>query len=372
MFEEKEVGDDRRVQNHNILQCFNALESGTGGSQGMGTKSMLNAEPLQTKAGDLPFCYTLDHPMHDAYVSLSSRFLKEGDMQTATPDSLQKLVDLIKGFVGKLSEEDVRLLLFYSAFKCFFGECKTHPQADELAHHKELKEKLSLNSKQQRLLWLALNRKKMFDYTEGGTSAPAEVGITDSLMKGHKDDWTDTLTTCISIACALPNSFLATLTYDIESSKEHYTPGDRTNAPVQNGGCYQFDCVTQLDHNGNITAYARNQPVMSAGACYLLWGVEFSLLAFQLLMFGDNSATLDTLWNWMFSPDIQSRQWGVQQGKSNYRHLCDEIVQRGLTYHLWMGVKTGISPDEAQRLYAFLLSHMFDDRAKPLKDGGAA
>eukprot|EP00662_Eupelagonemidae_sp_cell21_P049993 gene49993-62432_t len=41
-----------------------------------------------------------------------------------------------------------------------------------------------------------------------------------------------------------------------------------------------------------------------------------------------------------------------------------------------MGVKRGISSYEAQRLYAFLLAHIFDDRMKPREDssieGGAA
>jgi len=161
---------------------------------------------------------------------------------------------------------------------------------------------------------------------------------------------------------ALPDSMLAVFAYDIDSLKDHYIPGDRTNNAVVQGGCYKFDCVTQVDMAGNLNEFARSQPIMSAGSCYILWGLEFGLLQLQMLLFHDQQTTSDTMVNWVVSPDLRQRWYATQHGKSDYRHVTDQLTERSQAHFFHMGAKIGLTPRQARRMFAFTLGHFFDDR----------
>eukprot|EP01059_Diplonema_ambulator_P034191 TRINITY_DN753_c2_g2_i1.p1 TRINITY_DN753_c2_g2~~TRINITY_DN753_c2_g2_i1.p1 ORF type:complete len:1938 (+),score=705.57 TRINITY_DN753_c2_g2_i1:2-5815(+) len=367
------------VKEANMLELISSLENGTVTQRGMGTKAMLeylgdqvsqehslgalirvcgegmrhkcqNAEPLATKPGDLPFIYRLEDPLHDPFLTLRRQLNLIADDQ-AESSSLDKVVAKLEAFLELFPIEKVRLLLYYCGLRCFFGEGESHPLAKEISEHPVIKEKLQLSSKQQRILLVAFDRTQCDKFAEG------DIGITASLLEGFKSDWTEVACTALAIAASMPDTFLGSLVFDVDAQINCYLPGDRTGGDISPGGNYKFDCVTQLDSAGNLDSYAQKQPVMSTGACYLLWGIEFASLSLCLAFFPES---LDTLWKCFFSSSLHARSYGYQQGLSNYCHLVNQLTERSIAYHLHMGAHTGLSVDEAQRMYAFFLYHLIN------------
>eukprot|EP01060_Flectonema_neradi_P020456 TRINITY_DN279_c0_g1_i11.p1 TRINITY_DN279_c0_g1~~TRINITY_DN279_c0_g1_i11.p1 ORF type:complete len:6268 (+),score=1323.50 TRINITY_DN279_c0_g1_i11:127-18930(+) len=370
---------DAEIEN-SLLTFMHTLESGVGSLRGMGTKSMLlymqdqvaqsssgkigalpticgeamrhkcqNSEPLKAKSGDLPFVVDIEDPLHTPFLQLQREMMLSGDIQSTSLEQVTKVVKMLVDMVPKHGVEKSRLLLFYVAFKCFFGERAVHPMADKFLSEKQLSSSLQLDAKLLRVLGIALDAKKCKDYSDG------EVDLFSSLMRGFDNDWTEMIITALCVACAYPKSFMGTMFFDIDAQKHRFIPGDKTGGDVTHGGCYKFDCVTQLDENGAIASYSRGQEVLSTGACYLLWAVEFGALALQLTLWPE---CFRTLWEWMFSPTIRERVHGYQQGISDYRHLVHQMTERSIAYHLHMGVFTGLSIDETQKIFSFFISSL--------------
>eukprot|EP01059_Diplonema_ambulator_P034189 TRINITY_DN753_c2_g1_i1.p1 TRINITY_DN753_c2_g1~~TRINITY_DN753_c2_g1_i1.p1 ORF type:complete len:5769 (+),score=1470.87 TRINITY_DN753_c2_g1_i1:1766-17308(+) len=353
----------------NILIFLNALQQGVGVSRGMGTKAVLeylqdqvgeergsalinvcgeamknkcvNADALETRPGDLPLVYSTGDPLYDPFINLRV-------VLNNTTHDLRRLIDKLQSFCGKYSKEQVRLLLFYAAFKCYFGEKVVHPCAKEISKDPTIARLLDLKANQQRVLYIGFNNTKVTKFPNG------PVGVTEPLLEGFSNEWTEMICTAMVIACAKPDSLFGSLFLDIDAQKSCYIPGDRTEHPLTEGGCYKIDCVTQLDESGKIAEYGKNQPVLSKGACYLLWGIEFGALALQLAFFPD---TYSTMARWVVSPALHLRRYQYQQGGSDYKHLVGQLTERSTAYHLHMGINSGLSVDEAQRMYAFFMYH---------------
>eukprot|EP00755_Sulcionema_specki_P004509 Sspe_Gene.4523::Locus_1489_Transcript_1_1_Confidence_1.000_Length_17782::g.4523::m.4523 len=368
---------DMRKEAH-MLTFIHALEQGTGSLRGMGTRAMLvylrdqipekgktpgaviqicgegmhhkclNAEPLQTRPGDLPFVYKLDDPLHDPFMDIMRHFDLYSDAENATKKHcIDQLLELLKKFHSNgMSLEKVRLIFYYACLRQFLGGRVSHPMAKEMAFDTDLAKFLQLNKQMQRILWIALDRKQCTAFSDG------HVDITTSLLEGFQLEWTEMVCTAMAMACAYKDSWLGTFLFDINALKGCYIPGDKTHNQVAEGGCYKLDCVTQLDENGNIDSYARGQEIMSTGSCYLLWGLIFSLYALQLTFFPE---TLNIFWGWMFSPTMHQRLYASQKALSNYRHMVGQLTERSVAYHLHMGSHTGLTVDEAQRMFAFYI-----------------
>eukprot|EP01064_Diplonema_japonicum_P018019 TRINITY_DN2660_c2_g1_i5.p1 TRINITY_DN2660_c2_g1~~TRINITY_DN2660_c2_g1_i5.p1 ORF type:complete len:6207 (+),score=1618.57 TRINITY_DN2660_c2_g1_i5:144-18764(+) len=361
----------------NMLMLLHALENGVGTVRGMGTKAMLeylqdqvpvsdkdshigalvkvcgagmqhkcqNAEPMVTRPGDLPFVYKVDEPLYEPFITLRRQLNLSSDAGIADGKEVDEINTILESILKKHSKTEARLLLFYTSFKCFFGEKITHKGALKIVKNDKLKSLLDLNEKQLLILHIALDPKQI------PVPCPERVNVMDSLSEGFKQEWTEMVIPALAVACSDPTSLLYSLYIDIDEQKNLFLPGDKTGSAITHGGGYKLDCVTQLDENGNIHSYARGQPVMSTGSCYLLWGILFGGLALQLLWFpGCHS----TIWNWVVSSSIHSRTFSYQHGTSNYRHLAQQLTERSVAYHLHMGAHTGLSVDESQRMYAFL------------------
>ena len=366
----------------NQLTFIKGLEQGTGAIRGMGTKAMLeylrdqvsqendqpgsiikvcgegmrhkcqNAESLATRPGDLPFVYKLDDPLHDSYVSLQRQLTLCADEVNVQSLGLSKVLSKIEIMLSKHKIEEVRLLVFYVGLRCFFGEGAIHPLAKEISIDPYLQKELSLSERQQRILHIAYDKSQLDVISQRENS---KAGVFASLQKGFSVDWTETICAAWAVAASLPDTFFGSLLLSVEDQKDYFIPGDRTGGSMTAGGNYKFDCVTQLDESGNLDSYANKQPVLSTGACYLLWGLEFGLLALQLAIFPE---ALDTLWHYMFSNTLHSRTYGYQQNLSNYVHMLNQVTERSMAYHLHMGTHTGLTVDEAQRMFAFFCYHL--------------
>eukprot|EP01059_Diplonema_ambulator_P032207 TRINITY_DN620_c0_g2_i1.p1 TRINITY_DN620_c0_g2~~TRINITY_DN620_c0_g2_i1.p1 ORF type:complete len:1760 (+),score=275.49 TRINITY_DN620_c0_g2_i1:300-5579(+) len=371
-----------------ILCFLSTLETGLGPMRGMGTKAMLeylrsqvaeeapsmgpivrvcgqatrhkcqNAEPLATKPGDLPFIYKIQHPLHDLYLSFKRVLQNSSDMNEA--QAVSAVISGIESVVHGSNQEKARLVLYYSAFRCYFAESVVYPHARVIVDNTRIKTILSLGHRQARVLLVA------FDFTKAGSYCEGDPGILNSLSEGFKNDWVEMVITAAAVGCAVPGSFLGTMLLDADGLCEKFIPGDKTGSSVAHGGCFKFDCVTQLDESGNIDSCAKGQPVLSTGACYLLWGLEFGLLALQLVLFPE---THPVMWEWLFSATLHTRMYEYQQGLSDFAHMVNQLTERSIAYHLHMGAHTGLTIDEAQRVYAFFLSHLLevDDVSSPLR-----
>eukprot|EP01060_Flectonema_neradi_P031590 TRINITY_DN4824_c0_g2_i13.p1 TRINITY_DN4824_c0_g2~~TRINITY_DN4824_c0_g2_i13.p1 ORF type:complete len:6279 (+),score=1145.85 TRINITY_DN4824_c0_g2_i13:60-18896(+) len=366
----------------NQLTFIKGLEQGTGIIRGMGTKAMLeylrdqvsqennepgpiikvcgegmrhkcqNAESLATRPGDLPFVYKLDDPLYDSYVSLQRQLTLCSDEANIQAYGLTKVISKLEIMLTNHKVEEVRLLVFYVGLRCFFGEGISHPLAKEISVNPFLKKELSLSERQQRLLHIAYDRTQFEVLSQRDNK---KAGVFSALLKGFAVDWTETMCAAWAVAASLPETFFGSLLLSVEDQKDYFIPGDRTGGAMTAGGNYKFDCVTQLDESGNLDSYANKQPVLSTGACYLLWGIEFGLLALQLAVFPE---TLDTLWHYMFSSTLHLRPFGYQRNLSNYIHMLNQVTERSMAYHLHMGTHTGLSVDEAQRMFAYFCYHL--------------
>ena len=359
---------------HSLLTFIRTLESGTGSAQGMGTKSMLeylrdqvhdeeigvlvkmcgaamehkcqSAEPLSTKPGDLPFVYQINDPMYDHFLSLRRHM--QTDAQEADPAHITRLATFVTTtlFDAVQSVEKMRTLLFYCAFRCYFAVKEAHPSAKLIACNEAIGEKLGLCEKQRKLLHLGL------DLSLLSQSALAGLSVSGSLSEGFENAWTQMVCTTACVVAALPDSLFGSLLLDLDAQRDKFLPGDKTGGPIAQGGNYKFDCVTQLDPAGNLDSYACKQPVLSTGACYLLWGIEFGLFTLQLALFPE---ALDTVWNWLFSKTIQTRDYGYQKGLGDHELMVMQLTERSMAYHLHMSGATGLSCDEASRVYSFFV-----------------
>eukprot|EP01064_Diplonema_japonicum_P014691 TRINITY_DN2237_c1_g1_i1.p1 TRINITY_DN2237_c1_g1~~TRINITY_DN2237_c1_g1_i1.p1 ORF type:complete len:5789 (+),score=898.80 TRINITY_DN2237_c1_g1_i1:2607-17369(+) len=364
----KEVVALPDINEQNIMIFLRALQKGVGNTRGMGTQGMLEflqdqvssdkdealpvicgqgmkykcqtADALETRPGDLPFLYQVDDKLYDPFLSVRRT------VSNLVRGKVNVLSEKLSSLCSTFSLEQVRLLLFYTAYKCYFGEKEVHPLAEEISNYSAIAKLLKLKASQQRMLHIGFNNKKCKSFSNGS------VDITKSLLEGFSDEWTEMICSALVVACAKPDSLLGSLFLDIDLQKSCYMPGDRTSLPITEGGCYKFDCVTQLDEHGKIAEYGKSQPVMSKGACYLLWGLEFGAMAMQLTCFPE---TFNTMSQWIVSPALHMRRFAYQRGLTDYRHLVGQLTERSVAYHLHMGSNTGMSTDEAQRMYAFFV-----------------
>ena len=383
---EKGTDADRHLIHHppdadkeaNQMLFLEVCETGLGVSEGMGLKALLehlqnqvegvdttqplvricgesvrhkcnNAAALKIRHGDLSFSHDLASPLHEPFQSILS-VLRHSD-NAKSPEAAVLLVrKRVDTLAANRQLADVRLLLFYAAFKGFLGESTAHTFAAELSHDDVLLDSLELSEKQSRVLHLALDSAAVLD------ADTASLGIVRMLRGGFENsEWVEIVCAGMCLACAEPDTLLGSLYLDVDRQKGHFLPGDKTGAALVRGGAYKIDCVTQLDESGNITSYARGQPVMSTGSCYLLWGVEFGALAMQLLLFPDS---FETMWEWVLSPTLHERRFGYHAGLSDTHFCTQQLTERSVAYHYHMGSHTGLNVDEAQRMYALLLEHI--------------
>ena len=379
----------------NLLTLISALEGGTGTAQGMGTKATLeylrdqvssveeggvaeggalvrvcgeamrhkcqNAEPLATRPGDLPFVYKIDDPLYDPFLSLRRVLQVGADEEGASADAaVEAVATKVETLLeGGLSATHARLLLFYCGFRCFFGVRERHAAAREVAESERIAAALDLSAKQQRLLLVALDREACGSFAQG------DVGVVQPLLEGFDNEWTQMMCATASVAAAMPGSFLHTQLLEVDAQRGSFLPGDKTGGPIAHGGTYKFDCVTQLDTAGNLDSYAQKQPVLSTGACYLLWGIVFGALTLQLTLFPEAHTTL---WEWYFSSTIQARDFGYKRAMTDYQLMVCSLTERSMAYHLHMGAHTGLSRDEAQRMYANFVYHLATGPEEETKD----
>eukprot|EP01060_Flectonema_neradi_P025686 TRINITY_DN3449_c0_g1_i8.p1 TRINITY_DN3449_c0_g1~~TRINITY_DN3449_c0_g1_i8.p1 ORF type:complete len:3064 (+),score=532.78 TRINITY_DN3449_c0_g1_i8:6703-15894(+) len=360
---------DPHIQD-NIMLFIDALESGVGSIRGLGTASMLaylressnnedsalvrvcgrcihlkckDSEELSIRPGDLPFLYRTTDPLYEPFHRFAALLRQSSDL-TSSAECLKKIVDYVRSLKKTLPDGKVILIVIYAAFRFFFGRKEIHIMSEKLTC--QLARELKLGDRRSRILLVALDRRKSQAYSN------KQVNMTDSLMEGFANEWTELVCTALCVACACPDSFIGSCFLDIDSQRGCFLPGDKTGGPLERGGNYKLDCVTQLDEEGNIVEYSRGQEILSTGACYLLWGVLFTGLAIQLNLFPD---TFETVWHWMVSPILKARTLGYQLGTSDYRHLVNQLTERAIAYNLHMGSHTGLSVDEARKLYALFL-----------------
>eukprot|EP01061_Rhynchopus_euleeides_P028688 TRINITY_DN467_c2_g3_i3.p1 TRINITY_DN467_c2_g3~~TRINITY_DN467_c2_g3_i3.p1 ORF type:complete len:4705 (+),score=2421.88 TRINITY_DN467_c2_g3_i3:268-14115(+) len=369
---------------YNAMIMIHTLEAGVGEFRGMGKQAVLsylqdqvpidpkskdplgalvtvcgegvklkcqNSSPLTTGPGDLPFISEPSALQFHPYMVLTRKLTECTDSRTS--DATQQIVDEIKEWSKDLTMQQKRLVLFYACYKVFFAARMTSAFAKELAYSKDLQSMMQLDGKQQHVLHIILDNTKLKERKSGD-----EVDLIDSLARGSGDLWSEVMMTALCVASSDPETLLGSYFYNITAQRKHYIPGDKTGGEVTHGGGYKIDCVTQLDLNGDLTAYARGQQVLSAGACYLLWCITFGAWAVQLALFKDSA--YDTCNNWLVSSTIKQRTHAYQRRHSDYQHLTNQFTERSIAYHLHMGSHTGITIDEAQATYALLLSRFAD------------
>ena len=310
-----------------------------------------NSSPLSTGPGDLPFISEPSAPQFLPYMVLTRKLTECTDARTT--DATKQVMDEIKGWSSDLTLQQKRLVLFYAVYKVFFASCMSSEFAKELAYESELQTLMQLDSKQQRVLHFLLDRAVLKDRNKG-----EELDLIDSLMRGSKDGWSEIIMTALCVASSDPDTLIGSYFYNINAQRKNFIPGDKTGGDVSHGGGYKIDCVTQLDLNGDLTAYARGQQVLSAGACYLLWCITFGGWSLQLALFRQDS--WDTCDSWLVSATIKQRAHAYQRALTDYQHLATQFAERSIAYHLHMGAHTGITIDEAQATFALLLSRFAD------------
>eukprot|EP01064_Diplonema_japonicum_P006198 TRINITY_DN1412_c3_g1_i1.p1 TRINITY_DN1412_c3_g1~~TRINITY_DN1412_c3_g1_i1.p1 ORF type:complete len:6410 (+),score=1681.84 TRINITY_DN1412_c3_g1_i1:202-19431(+) len=312
-----------------------------------------NSEPLATRPCDLPFVFTVDDPLNEPFMNIHRALLMSNEQH-----NVQKVIDEVGKLKGKISPVEMRLLVFFTAGREFMGKRESHSKAAELANSEHMVTLLQLTPKQQHLLLVLL------DPCSVTKNLTAPCGISDeggSLRMGNKDGWTEMMVTVMATAAALPDCMLHTLGLDIETIKDTYICGDKTRSPASPGGGYKFDCVTQLDEEGQLTSYARGQEIMSVGACYLLWMVEFGALAWQAVLWPD---THQLMWDNMFSGDLKHKVHGYEKDLSSHQLLVANMAQRSQTYFVHLGMHVGLTIDEGSRLVAnFCYQLVLDWRA---------
>ena len=364
---------------YNSMILLHALEHGVGKFRGMGRQSLLgflqdqvvpdtgalvkvcgealrmkcqNSSPLQTGPGDLPFVSEPSNPLFLRYMVLVKKLGESVDARSNVSEGAKMVVEEVVSWEDH-SLEQKRLVVFYACYKVFFGARHTCPYHAELLAS-DLPSKLQLNEQQKRVLQIILDRESL----TRGRAAKDEIGLTDTLLRGGQDGWTEVIMTALVVACADPNTLLGSYFFNIDVHRKHFIPGDKTGGDISHGGGYKIDCVTQLDLNGDLAAYARGQTVLSAGACYLLWCLSFGAWAMQLTLFKDKC--YDTCSNWLVSGTIKARTHSYQRNHSDYQHLTNQFAERSIAYHLHLGAHTGLTVDEAQAAYAMLIWRFAD------------
>ena len=354
----------------NVMVFIDALESGVGSVRGMGTAAMLaflressneegsalvkvcgscihlmckDSEELSVRPGDLPFLYRTSDPLYEPFHRFAA-LLRQSSDPSSPAESLKKTVEYTRSLKKTLPESKIILIVMYASFRFFFGRKEIHIMSEKLTN--QLSRELKLGDRRSRVLLVALDRRKSQAYSN------KQVDMTASFMEGFANEWTEMVCTALCVACAYPETFIGSCFLDIDSQRGCFLPGDKTGGPLERGGNYKLDCVTQLDEEGNIVEYSRGQDILSTGACYLLWGVLFSGLAMQVNLFPD---AFDTVWHWMISPILKARTLGYQIGTSDYRHLVNQLTERAVAYNLHLGSHTGLTVDEARKLYALFL-----------------
>eukprot|EP01063_Lacrimia_lanifica_P033483 TRINITY_DN5961_c0_g4_i1.p1 TRINITY_DN5961_c0_g4~~TRINITY_DN5961_c0_g4_i1.p1 ORF type:complete len:2533 (+),score=974.82 TRINITY_DN5961_c0_g4_i1:472-7599(+) len=349
--------------------------------------SCANSSVLKTLPSDLPFVFTSDDPLHEPFIRV--RELMEG-VDAVGGDGVGTIVEEIARYVKaaqdiaqraaeqavdeavpaqpkmmNLTLTGLRLVLFYTAGREYLGAKKSFAGAEELSGHPALARLLSLTPRHQALLRVLLDP----GHLGTGGDGCALTDAAGPLRKGHADPWTAAMLPVIATAAAVPQSFLHTLALDIDSVKDSYIVGDRTGGNAHHGGDYKFDCVTQLDADGQLTSYASGQDTMAVGSCYLLWLVEFGALAWQAAL---APPTHQVMWDYMFSGDLKARQHGYQQRMSDHQLLVANMTERSQTYLLHLGMRVGLSVDEASRLVARFCYNLVECEAVPRDDNTAA
>eukprot|EP01059_Diplonema_ambulator_P034193 TRINITY_DN753_c2_g3_i1.p1 TRINITY_DN753_c2_g3~~TRINITY_DN753_c2_g3_i1.p1 ORF type:complete len:6400 (+),score=1997.15 TRINITY_DN753_c2_g3_i1:135-19334(+) len=310
-----------------------------------------NSEPLATRPCDLPFVFTVEDPLHEVFLNVMRAFQLSHEQRNTG-----KLIEEVMKLQGKVSPMDIRLVVFFTAGRQYLCKRVAHNKAGEIAMSEHLAGLCQLTPKQQHLLLVLLDSKNVSKHLEAPCGLADEDG---SIRHGDKDGWTEMMCTVMATAAALPDCMLHTLAMDIDTIKDTYICGDKTRSPASPGGGYKFDCVTQLDEEGQLTSYARGQEIMSIGACYLLWMVEFGALAWQAVLWPE---THKLMWNNMFSGDLKRRVHGYQKELSDHQLLVANMAERSQTYNVHLGMNVGLTIDEASRLVANFCYHLVMDQ----------
>ncbi|KAJ9462663.1 hypothetical protein DIPPA_23115 [Diplonema papillatum] len=320
-----------------------------------------NADPLSTRAADLPFVYNPDDPLHDSFYDFRLCLAKAHAERSVIP---------VRTAVARMREkrvapQDMRLVALFCAAREHLGRHACHAAAEAVATDPEVAAALQLGAKQRELLWVFLDCRRF------GRACPEPCGLADAdgpVHRGYADSWTEAICTALAVSAALPNTALHTLGFDIDALMGTYILGDASRSVVAHGGAYKFDCVTQTDEDGQLTSYARGNQTMCTGACYVLWMVQFGLLAWQAVLW---PASYKVMWGCMFSGDLKMRVHGYQKHLSDHQLLVANMTERSQTYFTHLGMKAGLNADEACRAVAhFCYSLATDARAAAAKEAG--
>ena len=307
-----------------------------------------NSDPLETRPGDLPFVYTAEDPLHNLFLDIKTALCKSHETH-----QIKRLVDLIRDSKQTVHIYELRLVVFFTFAREFLGARECHSRASDIVKS-DIVMILQLSERQQHLLHVFLDPVKIT------ANLPQPVGLCDEkgpIRKGFKDCWTEIMVTIMSAAAAVPDTMLGTFALSVDDVHGTYIVGDRTRSPVQSGGDYKFDCVTQIDLEGQLASYV-DQSTMKLGTSYLLWAIQFGALAWQAALW---PATHVIMWTEMFSSDLTRRVHGFQQELSDHQLLVANMTERSQTYLTHLGMNVSLTVDEASRLVSNFCYHITRD-----------
>ncbi|KAJ9446521.1 hypothetical protein DIPPA_20689 [Diplonema papillatum] len=374
-----------RESKSNVLLLLETLETGIGPHKGLGAGGMLDllkdqvsgrndgflirtcggllkqicdlARPFGSTCGDLPYLTNAEESTAVLHMNLERKF-RQSDGKASAKENVNDIISTVREALRTTPVHRARLAFFYVAFKLFFGTQAVHPQAQSIANNDALVTMLSLGAKQKLVLWVAL------DFNKIDESVSAKLDVVGMLKEGFSNAWCEMICTALCVACAEPESWLGALFLNIDSQKGHFLPGDNTTSLLTETGCFKLDCVTQLDTSGKVALHGSLQPVLSTPSCYLLWGVMYGAFSIQLMLFPE---TFNMMWNYLTSPVLRRRDYDYQKGLTDYQHLVHRFTERSTAYFLHMGSNSGLSVDEAQRVYSYFIYFLFEAPASVKK-----
>eukprot|EP01062_Namystynia_karyoxenos_P050607 TRINITY_DN3939_c0_g1_i5.p1 TRINITY_DN3939_c0_g1~~TRINITY_DN3939_c0_g1_i5.p1 ORF type:complete len:5854 (+),score=1586.94 TRINITY_DN3939_c0_g1_i5:129-17690(+) len=205
--------------------------------------------------------------------------------------------------------------------------------------------------------------RKVLEFSFVGTPAlaalPACGLVEDAPAGGVYDEWQVASGSVLAAALSLePGTMMHSMLFAPDALMGTLIAGDKWNQTIGQATLPHrgyLDCVTVMREEGQVQY---PPPDMSAGSCYLLWFVEFTLLAFGSVINPPQrpNTDSDTLWRYVFSrvADDPSNDPAADPR----RRFVDFIVSRSRACFLHLCTRTGLGTDAASRLVAVLCEQL--------------
>eukprot|EP01062_Namystynia_karyoxenos_P043911 TRINITY_DN3216_c0_g1_i3.p1 TRINITY_DN3216_c0_g1~~TRINITY_DN3216_c0_g1_i3.p1 ORF type:complete len:5718 (+),score=1253.32 TRINITY_DN3216_c0_g1_i3:120-17273(+) len=182
---------------------------------------------------------------------------------------------------------------------------------------------------------------------EGSLENAHPCGLVD-VVGGGADAWQVAAASVLAAAAGSPpGTMLWSMLMKPNDLHSTAIAGDPRPFRLIGRGGAGLDCVTQVTVEGGMTPL----PGLTAGASFLLWFVDFTLLLFGAVL--NPRAGFDTLRNHVFSPTARTAPYArARQARDERGLFLDFILERSRGCLVHLSTKAGLSVDEASRAVA--------------------